>query len=68
MLDVAIRFCPTTVMVAEFFTKPLQGNTFRQFRKLIAGRNRTTSVAVGQHLLDCLHLFGCPLILRDLFL
>jgi hypothetical protein len=33
--DVAIRFCPIKELVADFFTKPLQANTFRQFRKLI---------------------------------
>ena len=33
--DLSIEFCPTEDMVADFFTKPLQGETFRKFRRLI---------------------------------
>ena len=31
----SIQYCPTGDMVADFFTKPLQGTLFRKFRDLI---------------------------------
>lgn len=33
--DIAIRYCPTEDMHADFFTKPLQGNLFRRHRDFI---------------------------------
>ena len=30
-----VSHCPTDCMVADFFTKPLQGTSFRKFRNLI---------------------------------
>ena len=33
--ELHIENCPTDNMVADFFTKPLQGKKFLQFRKLI---------------------------------
>ena len=33
--EVDIEYCPTEEMVADYFTKPLQGAKFRKFRKLI---------------------------------
>ena len=35
--EVEIQYCPTTLMLADFFTKPLQGNLFRRFRAVIMG-------------------------------
>ena len=35
--EVQIEHCPTEEMRADFFTKPLQGKKFFQFRKLILG-------------------------------
>ena len=35
--DLTIEYCPTEVMVADFFTKPLQGAVFRKFREVIMG-------------------------------
>ena len=32
-----IKYCPTEIMIADFFTKPLQGNLFRKFRDVILG-------------------------------
>ena len=32
---VNIQYCPTEHMVADFFTKPLQGSKFYEFRKII---------------------------------
>ena len=33
--NVAIRHCPTLAMLADFFTKPLQGHLLRRFRDVI---------------------------------
>jgi hypothetical protein len=30
-----IRYCPTEAMLADFFTKPLQGNLFHRLREVI---------------------------------
>jgi hypothetical protein len=34
---ITIRHCPTIEMLADFFTKPLQGNLFRRFSDVILG-------------------------------
>jgi hypothetical protein len=33
--EVTIKYCPTKEMVADFFTKPLQGSTFQKLRDMI---------------------------------
>jgi len=33
--EVSIEWCPTDEMLGDFFTKPLQGVKFKQFRKLV---------------------------------
>ena len=33
--DLAVKYCPATKMVGNFFTKPLQGNLFHIFWKMI---------------------------------
>ena len=35
--NVKIEYCPTDDMIADFMTKPLQGEKFRKFRDLILG-------------------------------
>ena len=35
--DFKVQFCPTLEMIADFFTKPLQGKLFVKFRDLIMG-------------------------------
>jgi hypothetical protein len=50
--DVRIQYCLTGVMVADYFTKPLQGTAFRQFRDQIMNID------------DALPLIGGPII-RD---
>ena len=35
----AIEYCPTDEMVADYLTKPLQGEKFRKFRKSIMGQD-----------------------------
>ena len=35
--DLEIEYCPTDLMIGDFFTKPLQGAKFLYFRNLILG-------------------------------
>jgi hypothetical protein len=35
--NMTIRYCPTEKMIADFFTKPLQGELFRKFRAVVMG-------------------------------
>ena len=35
--NVSIEYCPTEDMIADFMTKPLQGEKFREFRRAILG-------------------------------
>jgi len=32
-----IRYCPTEQMLADFFTKPLQGSLFKCFKRVVMG-------------------------------
>jgi len=32
-----LEYCPTELMLADFFTKPLQGNLFKKFRRVVMG-------------------------------
>ena len=34
---IEVRYCPTEMMIADFFTKPLQGRLFRKFRDVVLG-------------------------------
>jgi hypothetical protein len=44
---IVIRHCPTLQMVGDFFTKPLQGNLFKQFRDVIMGDKHMNTLAVS---------------------
>ena len=35
--EIEIQYCPTKKMLADYFTKPLQGSLFRKFRAIIMG-------------------------------
>ena len=35
--EISIEYCPTEYMLADYFTKPLQGKVFRVFRRVIMG-------------------------------
>jgi hypothetical protein len=37
MDNIILQHCPTGAMLADFFTKPLQGNLFRHFRDILMG-------------------------------
>ena len=41
-IDVA--YCPTAKMLADFFTKPLQGNLFRKFRDVVMGHKHVNTL------------------------
>jgi KUP system potassium uptake protein len=57
--NIDVQYCPTEQMLADFFTKPLQGSLFRKFREVIMGHKhidtlKETSPApsqerVGEH-------------------
>ena len=34
---ITIKYCPMEIMVADFFTKPLQGETFKRLRSAVMG-------------------------------
>ena len=35
--DIELRHCPTERMIADFYTKPLQGSLFEKMRDIIMG-------------------------------
>ena len=41
---IEVVYCPTGQMIADFFTKPLQGNLFRKFRDLVLGYKHISEV------------------------
>jgi hypothetical protein len=42
--DITIRHCPTFQMLADFFTKPLQGNLFRCFKAVVLGHQHVDTL------------------------
>jgi hypothetical protein len=43
--DVQIRHCPTLEMLADFFTKPLQGHLFRFFKAIVLGQRHIDTLS-----------------------
>ena len=35
--NIQVQYCPTAMMIADYFTKPLQGKLFSKFKKAIMG-------------------------------
>ena len=35
--ELRVEYCPSSIMLADFFTKPLQGHLFKMFRDVIMG-------------------------------
>ena len=42
--EIVLKYCPTENMVADFFTKPLQGNLFTKLKAVIMGQAPYTSL------------------------
>ena len=42
--EVSVDYCPTYLMLADFFTKPLQGRMFQLFRNVIMGYLPVSSI------------------------
>ena len=42
--DISLIHCPTGLMIADFFTKPLQGHLFNKFRDIIMGVTHFSSL------------------------
>jgi hypothetical protein len=45
--EVSVEYCPTGEMIADFFTKPLQGSQFRKLRDIIMNVRRHKMVHFG---------------------
>ena len=37
--EMRVEYCPTEYMLADYFTKPLQGSRFKEYRNYIMGYN-----------------------------
>ena len=44
---VDVVYCPTNAMVADFFTKPLQGRSLHKFRRVIMGMDHTSILSLA---------------------
>jgi Reverse transcriptase (RNA-dependent DNA polymerase) len=44
--SITIEHCPTGIMLADFFTKPLQGSLFRMYRSVLLGEVPHSSLSV----------------------
>ena len=42
--EVEVECCPTQKMLADFFTKPLQGNLFQKFKRVVLGQEPLSSI------------------------
>ena len=42
--ELNIEYCPTELMLADFFTKPLQGSLFNKMRDVIMGKKHINSL------------------------
>jgi hypothetical protein len=44
--NIEIKYCPTNMMIGDFFTKPLQGKKFVFFRDLILGKKSVSTMEI----------------------
>ena len=42
--EVRIEYCPSLLMLADFFTKPLQGELFLKFRRVLMGQEHISTL------------------------
>jgi len=47
--EIEIHHCPTAKMVADYFTKPLQGGLFRKLRRIVMGWDHLTTLEDKDH-------------------
>jgi hypothetical protein len=47
--EIRIVYCPTKAMIADFFTKPLQGSAFTEFRDFIMNISDSDAIPDGQN-------------------
>ncbi len=45
--NITIRHCPTLAMLADFFTKPLQGTLFRNFKAVLLGHAHVDTLVLN---------------------
>ena len=45
--NIEIRYCPTEQMIADFFTKPLQGSLFKRFKRVIMGLDHISTLWIS---------------------
>ena len=43
--NITIMYCPTEQMLADFFTKPLQGSLFERFRRVLMGHAHVNTLS-----------------------
>ena len=43
--NITLQYCPTGHMIADFFTKPLQGSLFHKFRDIIVGHKHISDLS-----------------------
>ena len=56
--EIRIQHCPTKEMVADYFTKPLQGSLFRKFRDLVLGISPQDDSDYRQEYQETIRKFG----------
>jgi hypothetical protein len=44
LVSIDVQYCPTEQMLADFFTEPLQGHLFQNFREVIMGHKQIDSL------------------------
>ena len=56
--EIQVKHCPTGEMIADYFTKPLQGSLFRKFRNMILGVDENNFDQYKQEYTEALKAFG----------
>jgi len=46
--QVKIEYCPTELMLSDFFTKPLRGSLFKKFRDIVMGYTTISSLKMKE--------------------
>ena len=45
--EIKIEYCPTAIMLADYYTKPLQGQLFKDFRDVIMGHRAMKDISAN---------------------